>query len=152
MTELALEQTPDFGDYLAAFRRRLGLIVLVTGLIFLLGLITAFSWPPTYQASATILIEESRPQISTAEELLGYWSGYNYNFLPTQYEILKSRDLAEKVGAKLRRSDYPLLDPARQDRLSFSLANLIPDAWRGEQGSEQTGDDEASLSIVELGT
>ncbi|MGB5260823.1 MAG: Wzz/FepE/Etk N-terminal domain-containing protein [Gammaproteobacteria bacterium] len=58
MTELALEQTPDFGDYLAAFRRRRGLIGLVAGLILLLGLITAFVWPPTYQASATILIEE----------------------------------------------------------------------------------------------
>jgi uncharacterized protein involved in exopolysaccharide biosynthesis len=58
MTELALEQTPDFGDYLSAFRRRRGLIGLVAGLILLLGLITAFVWPPTYQASATILIEE----------------------------------------------------------------------------------------------
>jgi len=58
MTELALEQTPDFGDYLAAFKRRRGLIVLVAGLILLLGIITAFVWPPTYQASSTILIEE----------------------------------------------------------------------------------------------
>ena len=48
MTELALEQTPDFGDYLAAFKRRRGLIVLVAGLILLLGIITAFVWPPTY--------------------------------------------------------------------------------------------------------
>lgn len=58
MAELALEQSLDVGDYLAAFRRRRGLILLVAGIIFLLGLITAFVWPPTYQASATILIEE----------------------------------------------------------------------------------------------
>ena len=58
MTELALEQTPDIGDYLAAFRRQRGLIVLVAGLTLLLGIITAFIWPATYQASATILIEE----------------------------------------------------------------------------------------------
>jgi len=58
MTELALEQTLDFGDYLEAFRRRRGMIILVAGIVFLLGLITAFVWPPTYSSSATILIEE----------------------------------------------------------------------------------------------
>lgn len=58
MAELALEQSMDLGDYLAAFRRRRGMILLVAGIIFLLGLITAYVWPPTYQASATILIEE----------------------------------------------------------------------------------------------
>jgi len=58
MTELAMEQTLDLGDYLAAFRRRKGLILTVAGIVFLIGLVTAFVWPPTYEASATILIEE----------------------------------------------------------------------------------------------
>ena len=58
MTELALEQTLDLGDYLAAFRRRKGLILTVAGIVFLIGLVTAFVWPPTYQSSSTILIEE----------------------------------------------------------------------------------------------
>jgi len=57
MAELALEQTMDLGDYLAAFRRRRGMILLVAGLIFTIGLITASVWPPTYQSSSTILIE-----------------------------------------------------------------------------------------------
>ena len=58
MAELALEQTLDLSDYLAAFRRRKGLILTVAGIVFLIGLIVAFVWPPTYEASATILIEE----------------------------------------------------------------------------------------------
>lgn len=58
MAELALEQTLDFGDYLGAFRRRRGMIITVAGIVFLLGLITAVAWPPTYSASSTILIEE----------------------------------------------------------------------------------------------
>jgi succinoglycan biosynthesis transport protein ExoP len=58
MAEMALEQTLDFSDYLDAFRRRRGLTALVAGCVFLLGLITAFVWPPTYESSATILIEE----------------------------------------------------------------------------------------------
>jgi uncharacterized protein involved in exopolysaccharide biosynthesis len=47
----------DLGDYLAAFKRRRGMIMVVAGIVFALGLITAFVWPPTYQSSATILIE-----------------------------------------------------------------------------------------------
>jgi uncharacterized protein involved in exopolysaccharide biosynthesis len=58
MAELALEPTLDLGDYLTAFKRRRGMMALVAGTVFLVGLITAFVWPPTYQASATILIEE----------------------------------------------------------------------------------------------
>jgi uncharacterized protein involved in exopolysaccharide biosynthesis len=57
MAELALEQTLDLGDYLSAFKRRRGVVFLVAGMVFTLGLITAFVWPPTYQSSATILIE-----------------------------------------------------------------------------------------------
>ena len=58
MAELALEQTLDLDDYLAAFRRRGSMITFIAASVFLLGLITAFVLPPTYQASATILIEE----------------------------------------------------------------------------------------------
>jgi uncharacterized protein involved in exopolysaccharide biosynthesis len=58
MAEMALEQTLDLGDYLAAFKRRRAMVVLIAGIVFALGLVTAFVWPPTYQSSATILIEE----------------------------------------------------------------------------------------------
>ncbi|OQW33583.1 MAG: hypothetical protein A4E19_04145 [Nitrospira sp. SG-bin1] len=45
-------------DYLAAFRRRRK-SVLLTGLsLFIISLMTAFLWPPTYKSTATILIEE----------------------------------------------------------------------------------------------
>ena len=57
MAELALEQTLDLGDYLSVFKRRRGLIIVVAGVVFTLGLIIAFILPPTYQSSSTILIE-----------------------------------------------------------------------------------------------
>jgi succinoglycan biosynthesis transport protein ExoP len=58
MAELVMEQSLDIGDYLSIMRRRRGSIVLVAGLVFTLGAITALVWPPTYKSSATILIEE----------------------------------------------------------------------------------------------
>jgi len=52
------EQEKSIQDYLAIVsRRKVGIIS--TGLIvFLLGLITALVWPPTFKSSATILIKE----------------------------------------------------------------------------------------------
>jgi uncharacterized protein involved in exopolysaccharide biosynthesis len=58
MAELALEQTLDLGDYLSAFKRRRGMVLLIAGTVLVLGLITAFVLPPTYQSASTILIEE----------------------------------------------------------------------------------------------
>ena len=58
MVELELEQTLGLGDYLSAFKRRLVMILLIGGVVFIIGLITAFVWPPTYQSASTILIEE----------------------------------------------------------------------------------------------
>ena len=52
------EQTLDFGDYIGAFKRRRGTILLIASLVFLLGLLAALLWPPTYKSSATILIKE----------------------------------------------------------------------------------------------
>ena len=45
-------------DYLAVFRRRRTLTLLVGGVLLILSLATAFLWPPTYKSMATILIEE----------------------------------------------------------------------------------------------
>ncbi|HEB77282.1 MAG TPA: lipopolysaccharide biosynthesis protein, partial [Methylothermaceae bacterium] len=52
------EQVKDLSDYIDAFRRRRGTILAVAGVIFVLGLAAALLWPPTYQSTATILIEE----------------------------------------------------------------------------------------------
>ena len=52
------EQEKSIQDYLAILSRRKAAII-TTGLaVFLLGLITALVWPPTYKSSATILIKE----------------------------------------------------------------------------------------------
>ncbi len=52
------EQTKDFADYLDAFRRRRSTIVTTGGVLFLIGLLVALLWPPTYKSTATILIKE----------------------------------------------------------------------------------------------
>ncbi len=52
------EQEKSIQDYLAIVSRRKTAIISTALIVFLLGLITALVWPPTYRSSATILIKE----------------------------------------------------------------------------------------------
>ncbi|HKJ76477.1 MAG TPA: Wzz/FepE/Etk N-terminal domain-containing protein, partial [Gammaproteobacteria bacterium] len=52
------EQSLEFRDYLDMLRRRRGTIALVAIVIVVVGIAAALLWPPTYQSTATILIEE----------------------------------------------------------------------------------------------
>ena len=52
------EQENNIQDYLAILSRRKIAIITTAMSVFLLGLITALVWPPTYRSSATILIKE----------------------------------------------------------------------------------------------
>lgn len=57
-----LEGTPEQGvsldEYIAGFKRRRKPIMYTALAIFVIALLAALLWPPTYKASATILIEE----------------------------------------------------------------------------------------------
>lgn len=52
------EQTKDLRDYIDAFRRRRTLVLVIFTVLFVISLLAAFLWPPTYRSTATILIEE----------------------------------------------------------------------------------------------
>lgn len=52
------EQTKELKDYIDAFRRRRVQIVIVITALFVISLMTALLWPPTYRSQATVLIEE----------------------------------------------------------------------------------------------
>lgn len=52
------EQTKDLKDYLGAFRRRRGSILITAAVILAVSVLAALLWPPTYRSTATILIEE----------------------------------------------------------------------------------------------
>lgn len=52
------EQTRDIRDYIDAFRRRRTQVLVIFTVFFIITLLAAFLWPPTYRSTATILIEE----------------------------------------------------------------------------------------------
>jgi polysaccharide biosynthesis transport protein len=95
------EPEPDvhLKDYLKILRKHRWLI---TG-VFLVTCITVAIWSalqvPTFQASATVLIEPVPPAVLNIQEVtqIGAASAWDSNYYATQYEILKSRPVLEKV-------------------------------------------------------
>lgn len=106
--------------------RILGLAIVVS----LLALLVAAGKQPVYKATSVVMVEQKQTRGTSAEELTGYYYLGRLQFLPTQFEILKSRTVAEKAAAKLDWNDYPLLDPKNQDRWQFDWKQWLPSAWR----------------------
>ena len=127
MAELALEQTLDLDDYLAAFRRRGSMITFIAASVFLLGLITAFVLPPTYQASATILIEEQEIPVELIQSTVTSYAAQRIQVISQRVmtrtnmlEIMNKYGLYESV--RNRKSSEQALADMRND-VSIDMIN-----------------------------
>ncbi|MFN3586329.1 MAG: GumC family protein [Moraxellaceae bacterium] len=87
-----------------------GLAIAIT----LLALLIAFSMRPVYSATATLLIEQRQAKVVTIEEVYGL-DGANKEYLQTQFEILKSRELAARVVRHLKLDTHPEFLPQTDD-------------------------------------
>ncbi|MDC8829565.1 GumC family protein [Alteromonas gilva] len=96
----------DLGRYLMVIKRYkwkiLGLALVFTLLVALIVL----SMTPIYKASSSLLIEAEEAKVVSIEEVYGLDST-GKEYFQTQYEILKSRHIAEKVVDKLDLTNSP---------------------------------------------
>jgi len=90
-------------DYLKIIQKRMSLIFAFLIIIPLAAVIYVFVAPPVYRATTSILIEKQAPKVTKFEEV--YQPGYSdLQFYQTQFKILSSRVLAERVFDELRLS------------------------------------------------
>jgi polysaccharide biosynthesis transport protein len=92
----------DFQQYWRIIRKHLGLIAAVVATAVVLTTLHELMQTPMYTAEATILIKPGTPQILGSQSQTGDSPSvdqYEYyeNFNATQFEILKSRSLAEEA-------------------------------------------------------
>jgi len=104
------EDQLDLRQYWAIIRQHwLGII----GLAVMVSLLTALVvWPktPIYQATASLLMESKQVKVVSIEDI--YAADTNKNdYLQSQIEILKSRDMARMAIEKLHLIDYPEFNP-----------------------------------------
>jgi len=111
--ELASEPESEFnlGEYLAMVRRHWKLAVVCCALGLTGAGIHYAITPKAYQATTIIQIERRNlTPLSTSQNpwLENYW---NMEFYPTQYELLQSRGLAERVVKSLDLMEDPAFNP-----------------------------------------
>jgi capsular exopolysaccharide synthesis family protein len=119
----------------------------ILGLAFSFGLIAtlvAFNMTPIYRSTATIMVRTERPKILSIDDVVNAQQGSLADYYQTQAEILKSREIAEKVVKKLDLVDNPVMDPRRKK----------PAFWKKwlafAKGEEMTQQKAAKIVVDEL--
>src|ERR1700690_4257101 len=103
----------------------------IAALTLLVGAITTlvvYSVTPVYRSTATLYIEPSKEKVVSIDPVYGGFSG-DREHIQTQLEILKSRQLAEKLVQRLKLATDPAIDPSQRPpalNLSIHLRDWIP--------------------------
>lgn len=124
----------------------------ILGLALAIGVVTAvvvYSMRPIYRSTATLLMEFGKSKIVSIEEV---YSGFNPNreYLQTQVEILKSRELAKKVVDRLKLTKHPEFDPSQPSPESAEInwRKWIPASWVGEKEKAGPPSEEAIFNAA----
>ena len=119
------EEVIDLTHYWRVFRRHLGRIIALSVVATLLAVLAVMSITPTYRATSTLLIESRDAKILSIEEVYGISSASD-EYFQTQFEILKSRELAKRVAMELNLLDVPEFNPNHEaNKQSFSIKGYI---------------------------
>ncbi|WP_325892105.1 GumC family protein [Grimontia sp. NTOU-MAR1] len=123
------EQLIDFGYFVHLIKKRWLSIALFTFLCTAISILFALSITPTYRATATLLIESQQARAISIEEVVGIDSRANEYYL-TQFEILKSNQVAQRVIDKLQLNRVPEFNSALSSKNSPSYSKQISDWLR----------------------
>ncbi len=105
------------------WRRKWG-IVSLTLVVAMLAALVALSITPIYRAVATLLIEQKAAKVVSIEQVYGL-EGTGNEYLQTQFELLRSRSLAERVVRELKLTTHPEFDPRQQPEPLIDVGGLL---------------------------
>ena len=115
----------DLVRYWRAINRNKWRIAALVAAVVLLATQYAFSLQPVYRASATMLVEQTRQKVTSTEEIYAAISGSTRDYFLTQFEILKSRGLAEKLVKRMKLAEHPAFNAPAPPQAWYST--LLPE-------------------------
>jgi len=115
----------DLTHYWQVIRRQLTKIILFSAVVTMIAVLVALAMTPVYRATATILIEAQEAKVLSIEEVYGLGSASD-EYYQTQFEILKSRELAKRTVLELNLVENPEFNPYHPaNKKSFSIKAMI---------------------------
>lgn len=131
------EKKSPLQHYLGIAIRRRWVIIGAVAACLLLGLIATLLMTPKYTATATIEIAREADQVTNFQGVERDVSIADQEFYQTQYGLLQSRSLAERIAEQLRLTNNPdffEMFGEMRDEPAFQLANgRFPAAGRDER-------------------
>lgn len=131
----AVNETPAIRQYMRIVMRWRYVILGAAAVCVLLGLIATLLMTPQYMATATIEISREANQVTNFQGVERETSVADQEFYQTQYGLLQSRSLSERVATQLRLVDDPgfyKLFGVSRDEPAFQLVDgRYPAAGRG---------------------
>ena len=107
------------------YRHKLS-ILLLTLLVVMVTTLVVYRQTPIYQAETSLMIERKAGKVVSIEQIYNP-EGSNNEYLQTQFELIKSRSLAERVVRELGLTEHPEFDPRQRPAPTFD--------WRGWLGA-----------------
>jgi len=131
-------------DYWRILRRNRRAVLGISLSVLLIGILSAVLIRPVYRAEATLLVEPAQPKFVSMSQLEGL-APLNL-FYETQYDVIRSRTVAESAMATLDRHTLDLLAKTARPSDSGPRAWLpgFLDRWfadEADQGDEQARHD-----------
>jgi uncharacterized protein involved in exopolysaccharide biosynthesis len=119
----SVEDLP-FREYLRLLRRHLSLVIAVALSITLVSGIILLVITPIYTATSTILIEPQPPQVLSVKQVLVEPDDTEaHDYYKTQYALLRSRSLAQRVIKALGLQHNEIFAPSEKH------SGFISDRW-----------------------
>jgi succinoglycan biosynthesis transport protein ExoP len=94
------ERAPDLFGYWKVIRKRRWTVLTAFTVLFVVVLVGTLNQKPVYRAKALLEIEKENPSLVTPQELFQL-DGVSDAYLETEYKVLSSEDLAERVITQL---------------------------------------------------
>jgi capsular exopolysaccharide synthesis family protein len=137
----------DLVRYWRAIARNKWRILALVALVGLIATLYAYSLKPIYRSTATVLVEGSRPRAgSTQDELYIAFTGATRDYYLTQFEIIKSREFAERLVRVMALTRHPEFDGSQAPRPWY--AALKPGSGSVSSASSKAAGDESFDGVV----
>ena len=104
----------DLSHYISIVNRNKWRILGLAFVVTLLAALIALSMTPLYKATSSLLIESEETNVVSIEQVYGL-DASKQEYFETQYEILRSRHIAEKVVDKLDLANHPIFIEALEE-------------------------------------
>ena len=122
-SEILYDDEIDLLAYWRTIYRNKWPIILLAVVIVMMTIVVVFKMTPIYSSSARLLIESEQTNVVSIEEIYGIDSSQR-EYYQTQFEILKSRKLAEIVVEKLGIAGRN--DKFIEQSTGFSFRDFVP--------------------------